>query len=111
MPRTGSRPGAGGTREKILAAARRHFAEAGVDNATIRGIAAAAGVDPALVLHYFAPKEGAFRAAVKVPLEPGKFLPRLLEPGLDGLGVRLVLFFVTTWDSPTGSPLLGVVRS
>jgi AcrR family transcriptional regulator len=111
MARTGRRPGVGGTREKILVAARRHFAEAGFDNATIRGIAGAAGVDPALVLHYFESKEGVFRAAVNVPLDPAEFLPRLLQPGLDGLGERLVLFFLTTWDSPTGSPLLGVIRS
>lgn len=111
MPRTGRRPGAGGTRDKILAAARSHFAEAGFDNATIRGIAGAAGVDPALVLHYFGSKEGVFRAAVNLPIDPEEFLPRLLQAGLDGLGERLVLFFVTTWDSPTGSPLLGVIRS
>jgi AcrR family transcriptional regulator len=111
VARTGRRPGAGGTRERILAAARSHFAEAGFDSATIRGIAGEAGVDPALVLHYFESKEGVFRAAVNMPLEPGEFLPRLLEPGLDGLGERLVLFFVTTWDSPTGSPLLGLIRS
>jgi AcrR family transcriptional regulator len=111
MPRTGRRPGTGGTREKILAAARRHFAEAGYDNATIRAIAGAAGVDPALVLHYFGSKEGIFRAAVNAPIDPGEFLPRLLDPGLDGLGERLVLFFLATWDSPTGSPLLGVIRS
>jgi AcrR family transcriptional regulator len=111
VARTGRRPGTGGTRERILAAARSHFAEAGFDSATIRGIAGEAGVDPALVLHYFESKEGVFRAAVNVPLEPGEFLPRLLEPGLDGLGERLVLFFVTTWDSPTGSPLLGLIRS
>ena len=90
MPRTGRRPGAGGTREKILAAARSHFAETGFDNGTIRGIAGTAGVDPALVLHYYGSKEGVFRAAVNMPLEPGEFLPRLLEPGLEGLGERLV---------------------
>jgi AcrR family transcriptional regulator len=111
MPRTGRRPGAGGTREKILAAARSHFAETGFDNGTIRGIAGMAGVDPALVLHYYGSKEGVFRAAVNMPVEPAEFLPLLLEPGLEGLGERLVHFFVTTWDSPTGRPLLGIIRS
>jgi AcrR family transcriptional regulator len=111
MGRTGRRPGTGGTQEKILAAARSHFAEAGYDSATIRGIAGAAGVDPALILHYFGSKEGIFRAAVNVPLDPAEFIPRLLEPGLDGLGERLVSFFLSAWDSPTGSPLLGVIRS
>ena len=111
MPRTGRRPGAGGTREKILAAARSHFGEAGYEGATIRAIAAEAGVDPALVLHYFGSKEGVFLAAVEFPLDPAKVIPPLLEPGLDGLGWRLVRFFLDTWDSPAGSPMLGLLRS
>jgi AcrR family transcriptional regulator len=111
MPRTGRRPGAGGTREKILAAARFHFAEAGYDGATIRGIAGEAGVDPALVLHYFGSKEGVFLAAVEFPIDPAVVIPPLLAPGLDGLGTRLAGFFLETWDSPLGSPLLGLIRS
>jgi hypothetical protein len=52
-----------------------------------------------------------FRAAVDFPLDPAEFLPRLLAPGLDGLGERLVQFFVETWDSPAGRPLIGLIRS
>jgi AcrR family transcriptional regulator len=111
MARTGRRPGTGGTRDKILAAARSHFGEVGYEGATIRGIAAAAQVDPKLVMHYFESKEGVFRAAVDLPIDPAVFLPGLLEPGLDGLGGRLVRFFLETWDSPAGSPLLAVIRS
>jgi AcrR family transcriptional regulator len=111
MARTGRRPGAGGTREHILAAARSHFAEAGYEGATIRGIAAGAGVDPALVLHYYGSKDGVFQAAVEFPIDPAEFIPRLLEPGLDGLGERLTRFFIETWDSPTGRPLLALIRS
>ena len=111
MPRTGRRPGIGGTRDKILAAARARFGEEGYDGATIRGIASAAGVDPAMVPHYFGSKEGVFLAAVEFPVDPAVFIPRLLEPGLDGLGERLVSFFLETWDSPAGSPLLGLIRS
>ena len=111
MPRTGRRPGAGGTREKILAAARSHFGEVGYDGGTVRGIATASGVDPALVLHYFGSKEGVFRAAMDFPIDPAEFIPRLLAPGLDGLGERLTRFFVDTWDSPVGQPLLGLIRS
>lgn len=111
MPRTGRRPGVGGTRESILAAARSHFGEAGFEGATIRGIAADAGVDPALVPHYFGSKEGVFKAAVEFPIDPAEFIPRLLEPGIDGLGERLVLFFLETWDSPAGEALLGLIRS
>ena len=111
MARTGRRPGAGGTREKILAAARFHFSDAGYEGATIRGIAGEAGVDPALVLHYFGSKEGVFAAAVEFPIDPGEVLPGLLAPGLEGLGERLVRFFLGAWDSPAGSPLLSLIRS
>ncbi len=101
----------GGTREKILAAARSHFGKVGFDRATIRGIAAAAKVDPKLVLHYFESKEGIFLAAVDFPFDPSAAIPRLLEPGLNGLGVRLVRFFLEVWGSPAGSPMLAVIRS
>ena len=111
MARTGRRPGTGGTRERILAAARSDFSRAGYEGVTIRGIAAEARVDPALVLHYFESKDGMFRAAVQFPVDPGEFIPRLLAPGLDGLGGRLVGFFLDTWDLPAGSPLLGLIRS
>ena len=111
MPRTGRRPGIGGTRDKILAAARARFGEEGYDGATIRGIASAAGVDPAMVPHYFGSKEGVFLAAVEFPVDPAVFIPRLLEPGLDGLGERLVSFFLETWDSPAGGSLLALIRS
>ena len=111
MPRTGRRPGGGATREKILAAARAQFSEVGYDRATVRDIAGVAGVDPALLSHYFGSKEALFLAAVEFPVDPAVFVPRLLEPGLDGLGDRLVRFFVRTWDSPAGSPMLALIRS
>ena len=111
LPRSGRRPGAGGTKTKILAAARAQFARVGFEAGTVRGIAAEAAVDPALVLHYFGSKEGVFRAAVDFPLDPAEFLPQLLAPGLDGLGERLVRFFLETWDSPAGRPLLALIRS
>lgn len=111
MPRTGRRRGTTRTRDRILDAARTHFGEAGFDGATIRGIASAAGVDPALVPHYFGSKEGVFKAAVEFPADPAEFIPRLLAPGIDGLGERLTLFFLETWDSPAGASLLGLIRS
>jgi AcrR family transcriptional regulator len=109
--RTGRRPGAGLTREAIVAAARSHFSAAGYEGGTVRGIAAEAGVDPSLVMHYFGSKEGVFRAAMDFPVDPAEFIPKLLAPGLDGLGERLARFFLETWDSPAGSPLLGLIRS
>src|SRR4029077_9228824 len=62
-------------------------------------------------LHYFGSKEGVFRAAMDFPVDPAEFIPMLLAPGPDGLGERLVRFFLETWDSPAGSPLLGIIRA
>ncbi|TME07665.1 MAG: TetR/AcrR family transcriptional regulator [Chloroflexi bacterium] len=111
MPRTGRRPGPARTRERILGAARTQFGREGYDKATLREIAAGAGVDPALIPHYFGSKEGVFLAAVEFPVDPALFIPRLLEPGVEGLGERLVTFFLETWDSPAGSSLLALIRS
>ena len=111
MARTGRRPGTGRTRARILAAARSHFGNVGYERATIRGIAAAAKVDPKLVLHYFESKESLFVAAVEFPFDPSRSIPPLLEPGLQGLGARLVRFFLETWESPSGSPMLALIRS
>ncbi|MEW5989735.1 MAG: TetR family transcriptional regulator [Chloroflexota bacterium] len=111
MPRSGRRPGNSGSRERILAAARAEFAARGYDSATIRGIAAAAGVDPALVRHYFGSKEHLFVVAQEFPVDPSEFVPRLLEPGIDGLGERLTTFFLDAWDTPGGRPFLGLLRS
>ena len=111
MPRTGRRPGPARTRERILGAARTHFGREGYDKATLRDIAAGAGVDPALIPHYFGSKEGVFLAAVEFPVDPSLFIPGLLEPWVEGLGERLVTFFLETWDSPAGSSLLALIRS
>jgi len=111
MPRTGRRPGPARTRERILGAARTQFGREGYDKATLREIAAGAGVDPALIPHYFGSKEGVFLAAVEFPVDPSLFIPRLLEPGVERLGERLVTFFLETWHSPAGSSLLALIRS
>ena len=112
MARTGRRPGKPDTREVILAAARDVFAEWGYDRASIRGIAAQAGVDPALVHHYFGNKDRLFQAAIQSPIDPGELLTEALTgKELDGLGERLVRVFLRVWDSPAGKPAAAMVRS
>src|SRR5439155_27140858 len=111
MARTGRRPGPAGTRANILAAARAQFARSGYDGATIRAIAAAARVDPKLVLHYFDSKDGIFMAAMDLPFDPAEAIPEMLRPGLNGLGVRLARFFIDVWDSPEGARAHAIVRS
>lgn len=110
--RTGRRPGRPDTAGQILAAARAQFAAAGYDGATVRGIAAAAGVDPALVHHFYGSKQALFAAAVRFPIDPATVLPGLLAGGVDGLGERLVRFFLATWDTAADrSPLFALIRS
>src|SRR6478735_1566627 len=65
----GRRPGGTDTRAVIVDAARRSFAAKGYDKASMRGIAREAGVDPALVHHYFEGKAGLFAATLDVPVD------------------------------------------
>jgi AcrR family transcriptional regulator len=109
--RTGRRPGNQDTREAILSAARDAFAERGFDAASIRTIAAAAEVDPALVHHYFGTKDQLFLAAMQAPIDPNKVIPAVLAGGLDGVGERLVGTLLTIWDSPVGGAAAAFVRS
>ena len=109
--RTGRRPGSSGSRGAILAAAREHFARQGYDAATLRGIARSAGVDPGMLRHYFGSKERLFVAALEFPIDPAVALPPLLEPGIEGLGERVTMFFLRTLDEPRGRPFLALLRS
>lgn len=111
MPRTGRRPGRSGSREKILVAARFHFARDGYDGATIRAIARTARVDPRLVMHFFGSKHDMFVAAMQLPFDPSLFIAELAAPGIDGLGERIVRRFLGVWDSPEGRHLIGLIRS
>jgi len=112
VARSGRRPGASGTRDRILAAAREAFGVAGFDGATIRAIAGAAGVDPALVHHYFGTKERLFIAATHLPVDVTALLPRVLDGPADRIGHRLAIVFLEVWDEPRArASLLGMLRS
>ncbi|MFD4572978.1 TetR family transcriptional regulator [Streptomyces sp. NPDC058417] len=101
------------TRDRILAAAREEFSERGYEKTSVRGIAKAAGVDAALVHHYFGTKEKVFAAAVEVLFAPALAAPDAIADGpLDGVGERLTRFVLGVWENPaTRRPLLAVVRS
>ncbi|WNZ09469.1 TetR family transcriptional regulator [Streptomyces sp. 11x1] len=100
-------------RDRILAAAREEFSERGYDKASIRGIAKAAGVDSALVHHYFGTKEQVFEAAITLSFGPAMQAPQAVEEGpLDDAGERLTRFVFGVWENPaTRAPLLAIVRS
>jgi AcrR family transcriptional regulator len=108
----GRRPGAPDTRAEVLAAARTSFAEKGFRATTIRAVAASAGVDPALVHHYFGTKDDLFLAALEMPVDPREVLAPVVALGPDGAGERLLRTFLSVWDDPEIQVrLLAVVRS
>ncbi|MCG7608774.1 MULTISPECIES: TetR family transcriptional regulator [Mycobacterium] len=98
---------------RIIDAAREHFMREGYEQATVRGIAAAAGVDVAMVYYHFGNKEGLFNAAVlDTPQHPLHQLALLLDEGTHDIGARLVRDVIARWDQGVSfDPLLTVVRS
>jgi AcrR family transcriptional regulator len=109
--RSGRRPGNQDTKAAILDAARTIFAEKGFDKASIRAIAAAAEVDPALVHHYFGTKEKLFLAGINAPIDPAELIPQALQGPREQAGERLIRLVLSVWDSPAGAAALGMFRS
>ena len=108
----GRRPGGPDTRGQILAAARKSFADKGFAATTIRAVAGEAGVDPALVHHYFGSKDDLFLAALEIPVDPRALVPEVFASGLSGAGERLLRLFLKVWDDPrTRLPLVALVRA
>jgi AcrR family transcriptional regulator len=108
----GRRPGGPDTRGEILECARQAFADKGFSGTTIRAVASAAGVDPALVHHYFGSKDDLFLAALHIPVDPRAVVPSAFADGLDGAAERLLRLFLSVWDDPqTRLPLVALVRA
>ncbi len=110
--RTGRRPGQGETREVIVEAARSLFSERGFDGTTMRLVAAEAGVDAALIYHYFGSKQQLFVASMEIPFDWTAAFPALLAGPRDEIGERLVRLMLGFWEDPLVRPrFMGVVRS
>lgn len=108
----GRRPGPSRTREAILEAAREGFATRGYERTTIRGVARRAGVDPALVHHFFGTKEELFVTAVEPPVRPSEILPGLIASDPNGLGEQVVRTFLAVWDAhPNRDVIFAMLRS
>jgi AcrR family transcriptional regulator len=118
--RPGRRAGENRTREAILDAARRSFAARGYDGTTIRGVAADARVNPALVHHFYGTKEGLFAAAMKLPVLPSDLLSRAFSAARDRfgddfeahLGEVMVGTMLRAWDvTEVRTAFLGLLRT
>jgi AcrR family transcriptional regulator len=112
MAQAGRRPGPTQTRDAILAAARVQFADRGYAGTTVRSVATAAEVNPALIHHYFGTKEQLFLGALSLPINPAEVIAQVLAAGpRRQFPERFVRYFVAAWRDPVvGQALQAVLR-
>jgi AcrR family transcriptional regulator len=109
--RRGRRTSGEDTRQALLTAARQEFNERGYDGATVRRIAERAGVDPAMVNHWFGGKGALFTASLEVPVDPAVLIAGVVDGDPERIGERLVGGFLQAWDAAAGGPLITLLRS
>ncbi len=111
-PRRGRRPGGADTRQAILSHARTAFAERGYDGTSLREVARLAGVDPALVTHYFGSKDRLFAALMRIPDNLSAQIAAVAAGPDAERGDRLVRLFLGLWEhEATRKSLMAVFRS
>lgn len=98
----GRRPGGPDTRGEIVSAAREAFADKGFAATSLRAVARQAGVDAALVHHYFGSKDELFIEAMALPLDPRQVAAGILDGPRAELGRRIVTIFLGVWESDEG---------
>lgn len=112
MSPRGRRPAGADTRAEIVEAARKEFAERGYAATSLRGIARSAGVDPALIHHYFDGKQHLFAEVMAIPIDPVAIITRLVATPPERLGETMARTFFAIWDTPEGRlRFLGLFRS
>jgi AcrR family transcriptional regulator len=109
--RPGRPAGNSDTRDRILASARDLFAHNGIDRTSVRAVAAGAGVDAALVHHYFGTKQQLFAAAIHLPIDPMEVIGPMRETPVEELGYKLPSVLLPLWDSELGAGLIATLRS
>lgn len=113
LPRRGRRPGASGTRQAILDAARARFAEDGYAAATIRKIAVDAGVDAALVMQFYRSKDELFAAVMSISPEAMSRISQAFDGPEHALGERVTRAHLALWegDPQDSESLLAMLRA
>lgn len=109
--RPGRPPGPSDTRDRILTSARNLFARKGIDKTSIREVARDAGVDPALVHHYFGTKTQLFAAAIHIPIDPMQVIGPLRNVPVEEIGRTLPALLLPLWDSEMGKGFIATLRS
>jgi AcrR family transcriptional regulator len=89
-------------REAILSAARARFAADGYDRATVRAIAADAGIDPSMVMRYFGSKRQLFALTAEFDLR----LPDLAATPREQVGRVLATHLLDRWEDDDGLKIL-----
>ncbi|WP_026162932.1 TetR family transcriptional regulator [Kribbella catacumbae] len=108
----GRRPGGPDTRGEILRAARESFAHKGFTATSMRAVAREAGVDAALVHHYFDSKDALFIEAMALPIDPRQVAAHVLSGPPEELGRRIITVFLGVWESPDGQQRMkAILRS
>ncbi|HUE34496.1 MAG TPA: TetR family transcriptional regulator [Mycobacterium sp.] len=97
---------------RIVAAARDEFAAHGWAGTTIRAVARAADVDPALVYHYFGSKEGLLDAATNPPQKWLESVAKVWTTPVDQLGAALITLLLASWaDDEIGPTLRAILQT
>ncbi|TDU90597.1 TetR family transcriptional regulator [Kribbella voronezhensis] len=108
----GRRPGGPDTRGDILRAARESFAGKGFAGTSLRAVAREAGVDAALVHHYFESKDELFIESMALPVDPRQVAAVILGGPREELGRRIITTFLGVWESAEGQQRMkAVLRS
>lgn len=108
--RRGRRGGQGDSRERILASARRLFAEHGFEGTSLRQVGRDAGVDPAMVHHFFQGKDELFALSVELPADPAEVLAGVTSLDPRQRSEEIVRAVLRLWESPAQHSLVAFIR-
>jgi AcrR family transcriptional regulator len=93
-------------------AAAQEFTGSGYDGISLRAVARRAGVDPALVHHYFADKADLFAATLQIPIRPDRLVAQVLKGPRERIGTSIVGTIVDRFADPgTRDAILALVRT
>ena len=98
------------TKLRIQQAAAKLFASRSFETVSTRAIAKEAGVDAALIHHYFGSKEGLFQAVLNAAIRPEQLEALVVSESPEDWGRQLVRAADKVWTSPAAPALKAVVR-